>query len=96
MSDGVRKLGGLLVQSLPGDEAAALSSLDTVVTTALSQEGAVILVGERLATSPGALVGGRRAGRDDRCRACLDSAPRRRGGRDRRRRAAVARARLGC
>ena len=55
ISDGVRKLDGLLVQSLPGDEAAALSSLDTVVTTALSQDGAVILVGERLATSPGAL-----------------------------------------
>jgi NADH-quinone oxidoreductase subunit G len=54
-SPGVAKLAALLVQARPGAEAEALSSLDTVVTSALSQPGAVILVGERLATSPGAL-----------------------------------------
>jgi NADH-quinone oxidoreductase subunit G len=53
---GVEKLDALLVATTPGDEASALSSLDTAVTTALEQDGAVILVGERLATSPGALA----------------------------------------
>jgi NADH-quinone oxidoreductase subunit G len=54
-SDGSRKLAALLAPCEPGAEADALSALDTTVTTALEQDGAVILVGERLATSPGAL-----------------------------------------
>jgi NADH-quinone oxidoreductase subunit G len=54
-SGGVEKLAGLLVPCRPGDEAAALASLDTTALTPLEQDGAVILVGERLATSPGAL-----------------------------------------
>jgi NADH-quinone oxidoreductase subunit G len=52
---GSEKLDALLVPTRPGDEASALSSLDSVVTSALEQPGSVILVGERLATSPGAL-----------------------------------------
>ncbi len=54
-SDGLRKLGGTLIATLPGDEAAALTSLDDAVGSALQASGAVILVGERLASSPGAL-----------------------------------------
>ena len=54
-SFGVTKLGALLVPAVPGAEAAALGSLETAVRTALSGPGSVILVGERLATSPGAL-----------------------------------------
>ena len=53
-SEGVRKLGGTLVPALPGGEAAALTGLDSAVIDALSAEGAVILVGERLASAPGA------------------------------------------
>jgi NADH-quinone oxidoreductase subunit G len=54
-SRGVRKLGGTLVPCLPGGEAAVLDALPGPVQGALGEEGAVILVGERLASSPGAL-----------------------------------------
>ena len=54
-SRGLAKLDGTLVATLPGAEAAALGGLDGAVTDALSRDGAVILVGERLASSPGAL-----------------------------------------
>ncbi len=64
-SYGLTKLSGLLVPTAPGAEAAALTGLlgstgesDTVsarISAGLSEPGAVILVGERLATSPGAL-----------------------------------------
>lgn len=47
------KLRGRLVSSRPGDEAAALDGL--VGDAQLKLPGAIILVGERLATSPGAL-----------------------------------------
>ncbi len=56
-SDGLRKLDGALIPALPGGEASVLSSLDDAVRTALTVPGAVILVGERLASSPGALSG---------------------------------------
>ena len=54
-SRGLHKLAGRLVATAPGDEAAALSALaaDDDVTLDASS---VILVGERLATSPGALT----------------------------------------
>jgi NADH-quinone oxidoreductase subunit G len=54
-SDGLRKLGGTLLQTLPGGEAVALGALEQGIVSALSAEGAVILAGERLATAPGAL-----------------------------------------
>jgi NADH-quinone oxidoreductase subunit G len=59
-STGLTKLGGSLLQTLPGAEAATLTGLrtagsDDAAATALRQPGAVILVGERLATAPGAL-----------------------------------------
>ncbi len=54
-STGLRKLGGTLVPALPGDEANALNGLDPTLRELLSQDGSVILVGERLAGSPGAL-----------------------------------------
>ena len=54
-SRGLRKLGGTLLQTLPGAEATAVRALEQQIVTALSAPGAVILAGERLATSPGAL-----------------------------------------
>src|SRR5207245_2110181 len=54
-SRGLLKLDGMLVPAMPGGEAAALGSLDQAAVDALSADGAVILVGERLASSPGAL-----------------------------------------
>jgi NADH-quinone oxidoreductase subunit G len=54
-SDGVRKLGGELIPCLPGAEASALDALPGPVQGALGDDGALILVGERLASSPGAL-----------------------------------------
>lgn len=50
-SRGLSKLDGVLVQTRPGDEASALVGLDRTGLDA----GCVVLVGERLATSPGAL-----------------------------------------
>ncbi len=55
-SQGAGKLSAMLLQALPGTEADVLAALDTEVTSALEQDGSVILVGERLATSPGALA----------------------------------------
>ncbi len=55
-SGGLRKLGGTLIQAAPGAEAIALHTLDAAVTSSLSADGALILVGERLASSPGALT----------------------------------------
>ncbi|MDQ1747295.1 MAG: NADH-quinone oxidoreductase subunit [Frankiaceae bacterium] len=49
---GLRKLSGRLLQCLPGNEAELLTGLDEA---ALREPGAVILVGERLATVPGGL-----------------------------------------
>ncbi len=54
-SRGLDKLGGTLVPCVPGHEAAALDALPGPLVGALGAEGALILVGERLATSPGAL-----------------------------------------
>src|SRR6201999_3530166 len=57
---GLDKLSGVLLPTVPGQEAARLSALaeDTTVGgigAALRQSGAVILAGERLAEVPGAL-----------------------------------------
>ncbi len=52
-SRGLTKLAGTVVPTVPGDEAAALDGLHD--DDRLRRPGAVILVGERLATSPGAL-----------------------------------------
>jgi len=49
---GLRKLSGRLLQCIPGNEAELLAGLDEA---ALTQPGAVILAGERLATVPGGL-----------------------------------------
>jgi NADH-quinone oxidoreductase subunit G len=51
---GYDKLGATLVPCVPGGEAQVLAG-DGPVPEALSQPGAVLLVGERLATVPGAL-----------------------------------------
>ncbi len=50
---GLTKMSGRLIRTAPGGEAAALDELTE--DPLLTQPGAVILVGERLATSPGAL-----------------------------------------
>jgi NADH-quinone oxidoreductase subunit G len=56
---GLEKLDGTVITALPGAEAEALSALGnnagSAAAEALRKPGAVILVGERLATSPGAL-----------------------------------------
>lgn len=52
-SRGLTKMAGTLVPTVPGTEAAALDALET--DERLRRPGAVILVGERLGTSPGAL-----------------------------------------
>ena len=52
---GSHKLDAHWIQCSPGAEAVAIGSLDTELRTALSQPGAVVLVGERAASIPGAL-----------------------------------------
>jgi NADH-quinone oxidoreductase subunit G len=54
-SHGTEKLGAALIPTAPGGEGAAIDSLDSTITEALGADGALILVGERLASSPGAL-----------------------------------------
>ncbi|MXG90178.1 NADH-quinone oxidoreductase subunit G [Nocardioides flavescens] len=51
----LRKLHGTLVQAAPGEEAEALQSLGTRADHGIGKD-TVVLVGERLATSPGALT----------------------------------------
>jgi len=53
---GLEKLSGTLLPTAPGGEAAALRDLPADVAAALSAPGAVIVVGERLARSGGALA----------------------------------------
>ncbi len=60
---GLTKLGGSLIPSMPSAEAAVLTALEASdngdlapVAALLRQPGAVILLGERLAQSPGALT----------------------------------------
>jgi NADH-quinone oxidoreductase subunit G len=52
-SHGLDKLDGRLIRTVPGREADALNNLDVSVRDALN--GGIILVGERLASAPGAL-----------------------------------------
>jgi NADH-quinone oxidoreductase subunit G len=56
---GLTKVGGTLLPTVPGHEAAALADLGSTELGAKAREalgaGGVVLVGERLATSPGAL-----------------------------------------
>jgi NADH-quinone oxidoreductase subunit G len=54
-SRGLQKLAGTLIPCVPGAEAAALDSLPADVVRGLGGEGSLILVGERLASVPGAL-----------------------------------------
>ncbi|WP_018790697.1 NADH-quinone oxidoreductase subunit G [Salinispora arenicola] len=51
---GLEKLGAKLARVVPGEEASVLAEHATV-TEALSQPGAVLIVGERLGTTPGGL-----------------------------------------
>jgi NADH-quinone oxidoreductase subunit G len=53
-SRGLRKMGGTLLPTVPGDEAAAIAALAENGDVALDG-GGIVLVGERLATVPGAL-----------------------------------------
>ncbi|MDP2014011.1 MAG: molybdopterin-dependent oxidoreductase, partial [Actinomycetota bacterium] len=52
---GLHKLGGSLIPVVPGQEAQAVRDLSAELREALSQPGAVILVGERIAASAGAV-----------------------------------------
>jgi NADH-quinone oxidoreductase subunit G len=56
LSRGLAKLGATLLPTVPGDEATALSS-SPELREALSQPGALLFVGERLATVEGGLSG---------------------------------------
>jgi NADH-quinone oxidoreductase subunit G len=53
-TDSLRKLWGTALLAVPGEEAAVLDAAETA--DALRASGSVILVGERLASSPGALA----------------------------------------
>jgi NADH-quinone oxidoreductase subunit G len=53
-SRGLTKLAGTLIPCRPGAEGEALGALSDEVAGALGADGALILVGERLASSPGA------------------------------------------
>ncbi|GAA4944043.1 NADH-quinone oxidoreductase subunit G [Actinoplanes utahensis] len=55
LSRGLEKIGAALVTALPGDEAHVLNT-DPAVAGALGAPGALLIVGERLATVPGALT----------------------------------------
>ena len=58
-SDGLARLSGTLLATVPGGEAAALrrlASSSDPAAAALRQSGSVILAGERLAEVPGALT----------------------------------------
>ncbi|MDX6307574.1 MAG: NADH-quinone oxidoreductase subunit [Nocardioidaceae bacterium] len=54
-SKGLAKLGGRLLRTVPGEEARAIEAVATDPEIALDG-GGIILVGERMATSPGALT----------------------------------------
>ncbi|HUO38937.1 MAG TPA: NADH-quinone oxidoreductase subunit G, partial [Mycobacterium sp.] len=54
-SRGLQKMSGTLVAATPGEEASALASPTGELEEALRADGAVIMVGERLASVPGAL-----------------------------------------
>src|SRR6202161_1000912 len=55
-SNGLQKMHGTLIETVPGDEAAALDGLaGAELGKLLSKPGAIILVGERLADVPGGL-----------------------------------------
>jgi NADH-quinone oxidoreductase subunit G len=54
LTRGFEKLGAALVPTVPGDEARLLAS-DPAIAAALAQPGALLIVGERLATVPGGL-----------------------------------------
>jgi NADH-quinone oxidoreductase subunit G len=53
VSDGLRKLSGTLLPAAPGLEAHVLAAIDADLTAVLGEAGAVIMVGERLASVPG-------------------------------------------
>ena len=55
-SRGNEKLNATLIATRPGDEARALANLPADAAAAIAQPGAVIIVGERLAGTPGALT----------------------------------------
>ena len=55
-SRGSQKMAATVLPTIPGDEAQAVAGLPDDVRTALAQQGAIILVGERLASATGALT----------------------------------------
>jgi len=56
LSRGNEKLGATLIATRPGDEGVALSELPADAMAALSEQGSVIIVGERAAGAAGALT----------------------------------------
>ena len=76
-SRGLQKMNGQLLPTVPGEEAAALDSLVEHAEFGIDKT-AVILVGERLATSPGALTAAAEPRAEDGSPAGLGPPPRRR------------------
>jgi NADH-quinone oxidoreductase subunit G len=56
LSPGARKLDSTLVAATPGAEGSVLAALPSEVTDALRRDGAVIVVGERIASARGGLT----------------------------------------
>lgn len=56
LSQGSAKLNATLIPAIPGSEATALAALDEDALTALGQDGALIIIGERAAGSRGAIT----------------------------------------
>ena len=56
VSRGLSKMNGTLIPATPGDEASALADLPAEIREALAAPGAVIMMGERVASAPGACV----------------------------------------
>ncbi len=55
LTTGAEKMGAELISCAPGDEARVLAGIPADIRAALSESGAVIMVGERAAASAGAL-----------------------------------------
>lgn len=60
LSAGAQKMSATLIDCVPGDEARVLRG--TAVTDALAEPGAILIIGERLAGSPGALTAAAESG----------------------------------
>ena len=73
-SRGLSKLGATVLPTAPGDEAGVLGASERAARRRCGQPGAILFVGERLASVRGGLSAAARAGRADRRQARLGAA----------------------